>query len=231
MFNIDNAVSEWRKQMLAAGVKNASVLNELSEHLRSDVEQQMRSGVDAEFAFSRAVERIGAASQVREEFSKVRPRTGAGFESWFSVGLVMLLIATVLGCELVFSALRMSFLQQASAFAALTLIFVVACGWRYAMPYFPVVEASKRPWAIVSFYAITFVLIWLAASVVPNVVANLIEQAPTSAANNSILWLIWGGVLMALCVCSGLALLMDREARQHWGMHAGGKFKQTEHHV
>ncbi|MGZ4971869.1 MAG: hypothetical protein ACXWDN_03845, partial [Limisphaerales bacterium] len=74
MFNIDEAISEWRKRMLVGGVKNASTLDELAEHLRSDFEQQMRSGVDAELAFSRAVERIGPASQVRQEFSKVRPR-------------------------------------------------------------------------------------------------------------------------------------------------------------
>ncbi|MGZ4965001.1 MAG: hypothetical protein ACXWIU_00890 [Limisphaerales bacterium] len=231
MFNIDEAISEWRKRMLVGGVKNASTLDELAEHLRSDFEQQMRSGVDAELAFSRAVERIGPASQVRQEFSKVRPRPGAAFESWFSVGLVLLLVATVLGCELVFSTLRMSIVQQASAFAGLTLIFFVACGWRYAMPYFPVISLWQRQWAIGLWGAITLMLGLLASFVLPNAVANMIEQAPNAAANNLILGIIWGGVLMALSICSALALLMDRDARQHWGMHPGYNLNRTEHHV
>jgi hypothetical protein len=231
MFNIDTAVSEWRARMLAAGVRNVTDLDELTEHLRSDVEEQLRSGADAEFAFASAVERIGAASKVREEFSKVRARPGARLESWFSAGLVMLLIATVLGCELVFSTLRMNMVQQVSAFAGLTLIFVVACRWRHALAYFPIVSSRQRRYAIGFSFVIAAGLGLLAAFWLPNSITNSIERAPDGAVNHLVLWSIWAGVPMTLCVCSALALLMDRDERQLWGMTTGHNFTRREQHV
>jgi len=37
MFNLDEAISEWRKQMLAAGIKTPVPLEELETHLRDNV--------------------------------------------------------------------------------------------------------------------------------------------------------------------------------------------------
>src|SRR5216683_2850215 len=59
MFNLDESISEWRRQMLAAGIKTPVPLNELENHLRDDVEQQMRSGLSAQQAFEAAVQGIG----------------------------------------------------------------------------------------------------------------------------------------------------------------------------
>jgi hypothetical protein len=142
---------------------------------------------------------------------------------------VMLLIGTVLGCELAFSTLRMNFVQQVSAFAGLALIFVVACGWRHALAYFPVVSVWQRRWAIGLCWAMALGFGFLASFC--HAVTHSIEQAPSGATNNLILWIIWGGVPMALCICSALALSMDREARQHWGMNTGHNFNRTGHHV
>jgi hypothetical protein len=52
MFNLDHAISEWRRQMFAGGVKDSAVLDELESHLREDVERQTRSGVDAQKALA-----------------------------------------------------------------------------------------------------------------------------------------------------------------------------------
>jgi Clp amino terminal domain, pathogenicity island component len=71
MFNLDQAIIEWRQQMAAGGIKSREVLAELESHLRDDVEQQMRDGVAADQAFRDAVQRIGAAEIVRGEFAKV----------------------------------------------------------------------------------------------------------------------------------------------------------------
>ena len=45
MFNLNEEIAEWRRQMLAAGIETPVPLNELESHLREDVEQQMRSGL------------------------------------------------------------------------------------------------------------------------------------------------------------------------------------------
>ena len=45
MFNLEKEISEWRQQMLAAGVKSPVPLEELESHLREDIEQQVQSGL------------------------------------------------------------------------------------------------------------------------------------------------------------------------------------------
>jgi hypothetical protein len=73
MFNLEQAIFEWRRKMISAGIKSSDVLDELESHLREDVERQMRSGATGERAFREAVQRVGAAENLNREFAKVRP--------------------------------------------------------------------------------------------------------------------------------------------------------------
>ena len=70
MFDLDQAIAEWRRQMLAAGIKTPVPLEELESHLREDIERQIESGLNAPQAFESAARRIGQASALRTEFSK-----------------------------------------------------------------------------------------------------------------------------------------------------------------
>src|SRR5216684_2995500 len=71
MFNLDESISEWRRQMLAAGIKTPVPLNELESHLRDDLAHQMQSGLSAQQAFEAAVQGIGQAALLECEFDKV----------------------------------------------------------------------------------------------------------------------------------------------------------------
>jgi hypothetical protein len=71
MFNLDQAISEWRKQMLAAGIQTPVPLEELECHLREEIEQQMKSGTNVPLAFETAVRVIGKANMLKLEFKKV----------------------------------------------------------------------------------------------------------------------------------------------------------------
>jgi uncharacterized membrane protein YiaA len=71
MFNLNEAIADWRRVMAAAGIKSRDVLDELESHLREDVEEQMRGGITAEQAFQEAVRRVGAGNELRQEFGKV----------------------------------------------------------------------------------------------------------------------------------------------------------------
>ncbi len=71
MFNLEQSIAEWRRRMISAGIKSPGVLDELESHVREDVEQQMRSGATAEQAFRAAVQRVGAAENLKVEFAKV----------------------------------------------------------------------------------------------------------------------------------------------------------------
>lgn len=70
MFNLETSITNWRTQMLAAGLWDATALDELEGHLRDDIELQIRTGRSVEDAFTRATQQIGQAPHLRTEFAK-----------------------------------------------------------------------------------------------------------------------------------------------------------------
>jgi len=71
MFNLDQAIANWRRQMLACGFKPVDV-DELESHLRDDLKAQVRSGANEERAFDLAIQRLGAPVELKREFAKSR---------------------------------------------------------------------------------------------------------------------------------------------------------------
>ena len=71
MFDLEQSIADWRKQMLAAGIKTPVPLDELEIHLREEIEQQIKSGLNAQQAFAAAVQQIGQANRLKREFKKV----------------------------------------------------------------------------------------------------------------------------------------------------------------
>lgn len=74
MFNLDNAILKWRRQMAAKGVKAPEVLDELESHLRDDIKGRTDSGLSVEQAFEAAVQQMGHPAAVRAEFRKLGRR-------------------------------------------------------------------------------------------------------------------------------------------------------------
>lgn len=77
MFDLEQSIAEWRRQMLAAGIKSPVPLEELESHLRDEVGRQVKSGLSGQDAFSSAVQKIGQAGLLKMEFKKV-----GGFIDW-----------------------------------------------------------------------------------------------------------------------------------------------------
>ena len=71
MFNLESSITEWRRQMLAAGVKSPNVLAELESHLRADIRALEGSGKAADEAFRLAIQRFGSAGSLQSEFAKL----------------------------------------------------------------------------------------------------------------------------------------------------------------
>ncbi len=71
MFNLEQAIAEWREHLAASGIKSSQVLDELESHLREDMEQQARPGSTAQQTFANAVQRLGQATVLECEFDKV----------------------------------------------------------------------------------------------------------------------------------------------------------------
>jgi len=69
MFNLEQAIAQWRKQMLATGIKAPVPLDELESHLRDHI-ARLKTGVSEEDAFHTAKQELGDAKVLKREFSK-----------------------------------------------------------------------------------------------------------------------------------------------------------------
>ena len=70
MFDLEQAIADWRRQMLAAGIKTPAPLEELEIHLREEIERQMKSGLNEQQVFNCATRQIGEAGVLKSEFIK-----------------------------------------------------------------------------------------------------------------------------------------------------------------
>src|SRR5437867_3868603 len=157
MFNLDQAIAEWRREMLAAGIKTPVPLDELETHLRDEVEQQMRSASSAQQAFKAAVERIGEGRALKAEFMKTgkERRTARAFMALICVVLVGFIFWM---SGYTFFKLELRPAELIVAYAAVASTLLVACGWRYAVPLLPVVtNKRKRIAAVLACFVAGFV--------------------------------------------------------------------------
>jgi hypothetical protein len=72
MFNLERSLAEWRRKMIACGIKTSALLDELESHLLDDIKQLEGLGSDQEHAFEAAIGRMGHAAMLNEEFKKVK---------------------------------------------------------------------------------------------------------------------------------------------------------------
>lgn len=70
MLDLEKLIAEWRKQMLAAGIKSPVPLEELEIHLREEIKRQTKSGLNEQRAFEIAVQQIGSGKVLQLEFAK-----------------------------------------------------------------------------------------------------------------------------------------------------------------
>ncbi|HUD82511.1 MAG TPA: hypothetical protein VMQ67_03370 [Candidatus Saccharimonadales bacterium] len=161
MFDAEQSIAEWRRQMLAAGIKTPVPLEELESHLRDEFERQRKSGRSEAEAFQSAVQKIGPAHTVQNEFEKVedteQERKWKAGQIWSGsiLGLLQLIsIGAVLFNSEMTSGQRMS----GSAAIATSILLVAAVG-RLSCRIFPVIRA-RRTRTVVIFISGVPAMIW-----------------------------------------------------------------------
>lgn len=77
MFNLEQSIAAWRRQMAADGLKAPALLDELESHLLDNVARQVESGTGVEQAFRTAVDQLGETSTLKTEFSKIGETSNA----------------------------------------------------------------------------------------------------------------------------------------------------------
>ena len=70
MFDLEQSMTDWRRQMLAAGIKTVP-LEELESHLREGVQELTASGMEPQEALAAAIKKFGLPIPLQAEFTKV----------------------------------------------------------------------------------------------------------------------------------------------------------------
>jgi hypothetical protein len=147
MFNVDQAISEWRKRMAAQGIKSHEILDELESHLRADVQERIRSGRDVSEAFQAAVQRIGQAPALKAEFAKTGRTRGALEKLMIAICIVFVAFILFLSSAaiiLCFTALA----DRIAAGTAVICILLAAFGWPYVVPFLPAIAHKRKRIAV-----------------------------------------------------------------------------------
>lgn len=207
MFNLEQAISHWRRELGPVGPPE--LLDELESHLRADIEQQLRTGIDAERAFSIAVERIGEPRMLRAEFKKAGARRGELIMAFIVVALVGFILWM---SGFTFAQMQLSPGEQVVAYGAVISSLLVACGWRYAVPFLPVISSKTKRMAMGTASIATGIIITnlLSQFVLPYFEGMNDRQIPAVG-----FWLLFP---IAVCACLGLGLMMSDRDREYWGM-------------
>jgi hypothetical protein len=142
MFNFDQAITEWRRQMTAGGIKNSAVLDELESHVREDVERQMRSGGETQKAFEVAVKKIGPASALRNEFKK---SVAAMVAEKLMIAMAVLVVAFgIFLCVVTILFCYLSLAERLVGVVAMTLTVATACAWPAFVSRLPVIRPKRK---------------------------------------------------------------------------------------
>jgi hypothetical protein len=144
MFNLEEAIANWRQQMLEAGIQSPVPLEELESHLREEIEQQLKSGISAQTAFLIAAERIGLGSSLKAEFKRagrwdrIQLRKKAGY---FYAGILVFYSAMMTG---VMVKNDLSTSEKLLGLASLATLLVCSyLAWQIAPRFFPVITSRR----------------------------------------------------------------------------------------
>lgn len=131
--------------MLAAGIKTPVPLEELENHLRDEIARQTKSGQSETQAFESAVQKIGSAQTVQNEFEKVgdigEERQWKEGQIWLGVILGSLQLPLI-GSVLLNS--EMTFGQRMSGLAAIATSFLLVAVARLSHRVFPVIPIQRN---------------------------------------------------------------------------------------
>ena len=165
MFDLAQAITDWRNQMLAAGLQTPVPLEELEIHLREEIERQMKAGLNEQDAFTSAVQKLGSAHTVQNEFMKVDKIHSALKWKLMEIGLTL---ATIL-VPLLFggivlkraSLIDMTAAEELSSLSALAAFSLLAWSGRLGHRFLPVIQNRRIRDAILFSCCVPLMLWWV----------------------------------------------------------------------
>jgi hypothetical protein len=126
MFDLEHEILGWRQQLTDAGLSRSEQLDELEDHLRNDIQVQLRSGVDLRAAFEVAVKRVGEASALKVEFEKASSAKQKQWPFWALGAKAAICLIAVLGIALAATCFAFGFGTALKTVTALFGVLVTA---------------------------------------------------------------------------------------------------------
>src|ERR1035437_1197283 len=209
MFDLEQAIAEWRKQMLTAGIKAPVPLEELEIHLREDIAQQKQSGLGAQPAFGIAAGKIGYAPELKREFKKIGTPMDLP-EIIRLAGVICVAVALFCPSFMFLSMLldhRVSLLQKVLALAVYAMtVATIVLSWRYNHKLLPAIrnQLFRRAVGIVCYGGC---LLWIRFG---------IFQFPPGGSHPRSLWMpafIFGLEWTMMAILGGVGHGLEKAAR------------------
>ncbi|MBI3878929.1 MAG: hypothetical protein HY301_02560 [Verrucomicrobia bacterium] len=174
MPDLEKQIADWRRQMLAAGIRTPVPLEELESHLREDVERRMKSGASAREAFDAAVQRIGQAHALEAEFAKVGVAlSDREHKVNRMIGAGLMALFYLMGAAWLFNLipwLGPMALHERLVGASAWFLFPIIWSWSFTYRYLPVIPVSalgKRVAALLLSSVLGFVCTVLLVQLIP----------------------------------------------------------------
>jgi len=216
MFDLEQSIAEWRRQMLAAGIKTPVPLEELESHLRDEIERHLRQGSNPAKAFEVAVEKLGPAGELKNEFRQTGETLDARFVTLAGVACVVVAFVFSLWILLaLFVRPEMSWLGRMLGLMGVAALLL---NWKFNYIFLPVIR-NPMIRTIIGFACCVGCLFWIQffiAQVVPSMIEPINGGGLTkswSLSNDvSSAVFLWGWTTMAILGSIGFGL--EKAARK-----------------
>jgi hypothetical protein len=141
MFDPEKSIADWRQRMLATGIKTPVPLEELEIHLREEIEQQVKSGLNKREAFNAAVAKIGQARSLKLEFKKAAASMEAQFVKL--AGIACAVVAGLFSMWILLVLLTVHEASLAERALGLAAAASIVLSWQYGHKFLPAI--SNQP--------------------------------------------------------------------------------------
>jgi hypothetical protein len=193
------------------GNKEPVLLDELQAHLREEIEWQIKSGLSKKDAFQMAVQQMGKAVMLKNEFKKI-----GGASIWLErlmIGVCALAVGFIIflgsATVIMYSTSLSDRLIAASAMACTVAVLFF---WKSVVPFLPVIMGKWKRlsvgmccmlggWIMGPFYA---------DEILPCFIApGWFQESPMA---------FWTAFIVAVFNCVGMGLALDERGREHMGI-------------
>jgi len=222
MFNLEQAINEWRRQMTADGIKSSSVLDELENHLREDVERQIRSRIDQEQAFQAAVSRIGQSDLLKAEFAKIGGVKEMRLGKMIGIACGMFTVLFSLwAAPWLLTVHELSRTERMLGLVSVVLTVLSVISWRFSYNYLPVIRNQRARMAaevLCGIGSVAWLYVFgnlLANVIVPHVLHNEGTSGQIFMIGISLLW-----ALTLASIPGAIAYGLEGAARRQTGKDA-----------